>query len=268
MSLEDNTAADTSIPVEYLVTPLFRRLDSGYIPQKVPASAPAELSPTRAICRSMAGLDPIEAARAHRRTSLEHDARICQKQADELRDVKAKRNLQVSSQAMVLFSRRDRKCPSPALPAPFRRDGATKVAGMWRVHGMPHMVQNPSGDKSATSRSSPAVSQHRARCEAAKEYNRQRAEEYRAHRARRTASFASKPPRRIRPLALSTLDRRLLSSHRSSDAAHARAQFARMVASAPEFHVVDVPERGYPPVSRPATFVSPGPDPAAPFVRL
>lgn len=314
---------DTSVPLEYLIAPYFRRSVSGCahnmhslaVVQDMQPDMNAKDCPVQAdvhakdcllqpkkVPRSMADMDPAEAARARRRISLEREKRVRIQRLHATGNVVARRNLQILSEKARFASRLERhasesKCSS--WPGAIISDETMRIARAWRLHVRPK--RDSSCDSTTGSVNSPldgihmlnvqnstCSTQNRARLDAAKEYSRKMAAQLRANRAKRPICIAPKKkhPRGLARLAFTQLDGH---SNHSPESVHARAQLARIISTAPaqQYVVGAASAREAPfesrnlicgshenslecctlPVSRPATFISPGPNPLDPFVR-
>lgn len=259
--------------------------------------------PEKVVPRSMAETDPAEATRARRRVSLEREKRARTQCLQASAEVVARRNLQIQSEKARFASRLEGHVSASkysSWPGTIISDETMRIARLWRLHVRPPRVSSCDDTNRTVNSSldgihifnvqnSTCSSQNRARLDAAKEYSRKIATELRASRAKRTVVVAPKKKhqRGLARLAFIHLDGH--SSH-SSESVHARAQLTRIISSAPaQQYVVGAaslpstpPEsrslhRGSDdaksleccvlPISHPATFVSPGPNPLDPFVR-
>lgn len=181
----------------------------------------------------MADMDAAEAKRAAWRVRLESERRDREALLRTLRDVQARRNLQVLSRGVELASRRHKPVLRLEPASPLRHVQKKEIARP--------LVESLS--------------------QARKAYNKKMAETQRSFRASLRAAKVVE-----RPVVVRVVGRRrarddvvVALSRGGSASVHGRAQLLRTVASAPAFV-----ERAF---AEPATFVSPGPDPLAPFVR-
>lgn len=295
---------DTSVPLEYLIAPYFRRPLSSYAHNMHSIAVLQDMQPNghvkdshvepKKMLRSMAQIDPAEASRARRRVSLEREKRARTQRLHVTGDVVARRNLQVLSEKKQFASRLEghvgvSKCSS--WPGTIISDEAMRIARVWRLHVRPPRVSScDNTNRTVTSsldgihilnvQNSACSTQNRARLDAAKEYSHKIAAELRANRAKRPRVV---PPKKNHPRSLARLAFIRLDGHanHSPESVHARAQLARIISSAPArenafgssqssnsgSHDAKSLECCVLPISRPATFVSPGPNPLDPFVR-